>query len=167
MSATLKTIRSTARDLMTRGVETVDPGMSLAELASFFENREIHGALVRGSDSRPAGVVSVADIASVEALGGSTPTTAADRAGFYSQSWEATFDEYDLETIRIEESPLTVADVMTRQVVSVPADTPVAEIARSMLEQHIHRVLVHDGDEVVGIVTTSDLLALLAESREA
>lgn len=167
MTATLRMTPATARDLMTRGVEAVDPAMSLPELASFFEDREIHGALVRGSDSRPAGVVSVADIASVEALGGKTPTTANDRAGFYSQSWEATFDEYDLETIHIEESSLTVADIMTRDVVSVSADTPAAEIARTMLDQHIHRVLVRDGDDIVGIVTTSALLELLAESGQS
>jgi CBS domain containing-hemolysin-like protein len=34
-----------------------------------------------------------------------------------------------------------------------------------MLDSHVHRLLVHDRDrdQVVGIVTTSDLLAVLAE----
>jgi len=34
-----------------------------------------------------------------------------------------------------------------------------------MLDAHIHRVLVTEGHKVVGILTTSDLLALLAERR--
>lgn len=167
MNVILKTTLGTARDLMTEGVAAVEPEMSLTELANFLEDRGIHGVLVRGPDSRPAGVVSVADIAAAEARGGATPLTAAHRAAFYSQSWEASFDEYDLETIHIEDSELTVADIMTREVVSVAADTPVAEVARTMLDQHIHRVLVSDGDDIVGIVTTSDLLAVLADAETA
>lgn len=162
MSAALKTSATTARDLMTRGVAEVDPEMSLTELASFLEDHGIRGALVRGSDGRPAGVVSVADIASVQARGGPPPLTAAQHTGFYSQSWEASFDEFDLETIHLEERALTVGDIMTREVVSVPADAGVAEIARTMLDQHIHRVLVRDGDDLVGVVSTGDLIALLA-----
>lgn len=80
----------------------------------------------------------------------------------YAQTWEAEFDDSDIEPIRIEESELTVGDVMTPEVVAVAADAPVAEIARTMLDQHIHRVFVREGDAVVGLVSTTDLLGLLA-----
>ena len=154
--------RITARDLMSREVAAVEPDMSLTELATFLENRGISGALVRERDGRPVGVVSVSDISSAEALGGGTPQTAASRAAFYAQSWEAEFDDTDLEPIRIEETALTVGDIMTPEVVSVPADAAVPEIAGAMLEQHIHRVFVREGEAIVGLVSTTDLLGLLA-----
>ena len=167
MAATTTRTRITARDLMSREVAAVDPAMSLTELATFLEDHGISGALVREQDGRPVGVVSVSDISSAEALGGGrTPDTAASRAGFYARSWEAEFDDADLEPIRIEESELTVGDVMTPEVVSVPADAPVSEIANAMLEQHIHRVFVREGEAIVGLVSTTDLLGLLAGPDE-
>ncbi len=54
---------------------------------------------------------------------------------------------------------------MTPTVFAVEADSPVSHVARSMLDGHLHRLLVVDGDKVVGIVSTSDLLRLLAEAR--
>lgn len=158
--------RITARDLMSREVASVDPAMSLAELATFLEDRGISGALVRDRSGRAVGVVSVSDVASAETLAGRTPDTAAQRAAFYSQSWEADFDDYDLRRMRIEESDLTVGDLMTPEVVSVPADATVAEIARTMLGQHIHRVFVSEGAEIVGLVSTTDLLGVLASEEE-
>jgi len=159
---TTTTTRITASDLMSREVAAVEPDMSLTELATFLEDRGISGALVRERDGRPVGVVSVSDISSAEALAGGTPATAASRAAFYAQSWEAEFDDADLEPIRIEDSELTVADIMTPEVVSVDADAPVSEIASTMLEQHIHRVFVREGEAIVGLVSTTDLLAVLA-----
>jgi CBS domain-containing protein len=162
MTATTIPTRITARDLMSREVAAVDPEMSLTELATFLEDRGISGALVRERDGRPVGVVSVSDVSSAGTLAGRTPDTAASRAGVYAQTWEAKFDDSDIEPIRIEESELTVGDVMTPEVVAVAADAPVAEIARTMLDQHIHRVFVREGDAVVGLVSTTDLLGLLA-----
>lgn len=158
--------RITARDLMSREVAAVEPAMSLAELATFLEDRGISGALVRDRSGQPVGVVSVSDVASAETLAGRTPETAAHRAAFYSQSWEADFDDYDLRRIRIEESELTVGDLMTPEVVTVPADATVAEVARTMLGQHIHRVFVGEGAEIVGLVSTTDLLGVLAGDEE-
>jgi CBS-domain-containing membrane protein len=108
----------------------------------------------------------VSDIASAETLAGRTPETAAGRGAFYSQSWEADFDDYDLRGIRIEESELTVGDLMTPEVVSMPADATAADLARTMLGQHIHRVFVSEGAEIVGLVTTTDLLGVLAGDEE-
>ncbi|TDC86778.1 CBS domain-containing protein [Actinomadura sp. 7K507] len=53
----------------------------------------------------------------------------------------------------------TVADVMTKQVVTVTADTPFTEIADAMAEHRISAVPVLDTDRhVTGIVTEADLL---------
>lgn len=166
MTTTTTPTRITARDLMSRDLAAVEPDMSLAELATFLEDRGISGALVRDRSGQPVGVVSVSDIASAETLAGRTPDTSAQRAAFYSQTWEADFDEYDLRRMRIEESELTVGDLMTPEVVTVPAEATVPEVARTMLGQHIHRVFVSEGAEIVGLVSTTDLLGVLASYEE-
>ncbi len=166
MNATTTLPRTTARDLMSREVVSVDSDMSMSELATFLEDGGISGVLVCDHGGQPVGVVSVSDIASASTLNGRSPDTAVSRAAFYSQSWEAEFDDYDIEPMRIEESELAVGDVMTPEVVAVPADAPVSEIARVMLEQHIHRVFVRQNGEITGLVSTTDLLSLLAGRGE-
>lgn len=50
-------------------------------------------------------------------------------------------------------------DIMTRQVITVKADTPVAEIATVLLERHISAVPVVDAnDMMIGIVSEGDLV---------
>ncbi|MFC4054900.1 CBS domain-containing protein [Actinomadura syzygii] len=54
---------------------------------------------------------------------------------------------------------LTVADVMTRGVVTVTGDAPFAEIADAMTEHRISAVpVVDDDDRLTGMVTEADLL---------
>ena len=50
-------------------------------------------------------------------------------------------------------------DVMTKQVVTVPPDASVPEIARLLLDRHISAVPVVDADDrVLGIVSEGDLI---------
>lgn len=163
MSTTTMTSQ-TARDLMTLEVLFVDHDTTLTELAAFLTDHEISGAAVRDGAGKLVGVVSQTDLASV-AGGGQAPATVTAGGAFYDQSWEDTLDEWDAVTITLpEEGELRVADIMTPTVLTVDADAPASEVARTMLDSHVHRLLVHDRmrDEVVGIITTSDLLALLA-----
>lgn len=54
---------------------------------------------------------------------------------------------------------LTVADVMTRQVVSVRPDTPVAEIVALLIDRALRAAPVVDAENrVIGIITDGDLL---------
>ena len=54
---------------------------------------------------------------------------------------------------------MKVADVMTREVVSVRPETPVREVAQTMLERRISGVPVVDADgRVLGIVSEGDLI---------
>ncbi|WP_187438290.1 CBS domain-containing protein [Actinomadura decatromicini] len=63
---------------------------------------------------------------------------------------------------------LTVADVMTRAVVTVTEDAPFAEIADAMTEHRISAVPVVDGDDrLTGIVTEADLLHKQERKGEA
>ena len=52
----------------------------------------------------------------------------------------------------------TVADVMTRQVVYLPADTTIDEAAQAMRDQSIGNVVVTKGPTLCGLVTDRDIV---------
>lgn len=61
-----------------------------------------------------------------------------------------------------------VADVMARDVVSVPADLPVARVADELFWQHrVSSFPVVDGPRVIGIVALDHLKSVAAEDRPA
>lgn len=59
----------------------------------------------------------------------------------------------------------SVAEVMTTDVISVSADTPIADVAALLLKHRIHRVLVTDDENdegpLIGLVSAFDLIRLL------
>jgi acetoin utilization protein AcuB len=58
---------------------------------------------------------------------------------------------------------ITIQQVMTKQVVTINEDTPVEEAARVMADKHISGLPVVRGQEVVGMISESDLFKLLLE----
>ena len=60
----------------------------------------------------------------------------------------------DLGQRYVVERVVTVRDVMTPVIHSVPVTASVAEAARIMVDQHIHRLIVTQGKEPVGIITS-------------
>jgi CBS domain-containing protein len=63
----------------------------------------------------------------------------------------------------LKERAVTVRDVMTPTIHQVSVTASVAEVARIMVEQHIHRLVVTQGKEPVGIITSMDLLKMIAD----
>ena len=55
-----------------------------------------------------------------------------------------------------------VGEIMTPKPATITADTPVEEIARIMESRHVRRLPVMNGDKIVGIVTHSDFLPVIA-----
>jgi CBS domain-containing protein len=152
----------TAQDVMTANLLFVDEDLTLSELADFLTDHQISGAVVRNSSGAPIGVVSLSDLAAAR----SGPSSAAPPSpirGFYGLDWE--LDEWDAVTVVAPDNEATAGDIMTPEVVSVDRTAPIAEVARTMLEGHLHRVLVQDRETLVGIVSTSDLLRLLADEE--
>jgi acetoin utilization protein AcuB len=67
-------------------------------------------------------------------------------------------------------SRIAVRDVMTHEVVSVEVDTPLEEAARIMADSKIGGLPVMRGDDLVGIITETDLFKVFLEllgAREA
>ena len=154
-------IEATARDVMNPKILTVSEEMTVQELATFLVDHEISGAPVEDADGRLVGLVSTTDLARNAAEIGSVDES--EEHPFF-RSWAgAGLDADDLAELHIEEEGLLVREIMTPTVFAVDADSPVSHVAHSMLDGHLHRLLVIENDRVVGIVSTSDLLRLLAE----
>jgi CBS domain-containing protein len=152
----------TAGDVMNAGVKTVRVDLTASELAAFLAENQISGAPVVDQDGRMVGVVSLMDLAENEA----TRRVARDEGPeFYLHGWEDKMDPGEVRRLRVVDEDLLVGDIMTPTVYTVPAETSVSEVARTMLAGRVHRLLVTREGRVVGIVTTMDLLKLLGRGE--
>jgi CBS domain-containing protein len=62
---------------------------------------------------------------------------------------------------------LTVAKVMTHKVFTIQADAPILDAAQIMLDQKVSGIPVVDEEQnLVGMITESDIFRLLVKSRE-
>jgi CBS domain-containing protein len=147
-----------AKDIMRRKIVTVESRMTLQELTKILEENCISGAPVVDSSGAVLGVVSQTDLVR-------TRREASPGIPLYHRE----LDEPALSLgIHFEDSDqTTVEQIMTPGAISFDEETPVETIADAMLKRHIHRVLVTKGENLVGIVTTMDLLrALIARPKE-
>ncbi|KAB2864918.1 MAG: CBS domain-containing protein, partial [Bauldia sp.] len=85
----------------------------------------------------------------------------------YSWWLELVSDPQTMARDFVKSSGHKVTDVMTRQVVSVTEDTPLAAIAGILEKYRIKRVPVVRGGKLVGIVSRADLVRALLAGRPA
>jgi len=147
------------KDLMSPDVMTVGDEMTTDELARYLIEREISGAPVVDSQGHLVGVVSMTDIG--RNLAEPSDLMSSRGSSFYRDD-SSEFTLEDLGQRYVEERSVTVRDVMTPVVHQVPVTASVAEVARIMVEQHIHRLVVTEGKDPVGIITSTDLLKMVA-----
>lgn len=150
---------TTAREIMNPDVVTVRDDMTVQELASFLVDNEISGAPVEDAEGRLVGVVSLTDVA----LASGSRSMEQDQSNphYFVRGWEDRLEISELTNFQVEEGGRRVADIMTPQIYAVEEDNDVSHVASTMVEGHLHRLLVTRGERVVGIITTSDLLKLL------
>jgi CBS domain-containing protein len=129
-----------ARDVMTTELITVTPATPLSEFARICAEDKISGCPVVRADGALCGIVSKTDL--LNRLLDEHPRLGTTRE----------FPVWD-EDVR------QVGDIMTETVLTVSPATPLAEIAERMARDRVHRVVVMEGDRMVGLVTSIDLLA--------
>lgn len=179
----------TLRDLMSTEIHVLHPTDSLRDAADLLTAEHISGVPVVEGE-RVIGVVSATDVLHLVV---STPGAPSRREGtpgwgglpeddlldlddedraasvYFTDLWEdagADVLERFRETDRPEWDVLeehSVSEAMSRGLFALAPDTPADESARYMLEHDIHRVLVLEDDELVGVVTTTDLVRAVAE----
>lgn len=127
---------------MTRTPVTVTPETPVTDALRLMNQRKVRRFPVVDSDGRLVGIVSDKDLLNA------TPSVATTLA-----VWEI---PDLLSKIRVEH-------VMTRNVITVAADTPLETAARVMADSKIGGLPVMDGDKLVGIITETDLFKSLLE----
>lgn len=153
----------TARDVMTSDVFTVSPDLSLIDLERDLDSQRVTGAPVI-EHGKLVGIVSRSDI---DRQLHRERSRSAGMAAFYlaldpdpgdERASAADPTESALEGLR----SLRVRDIMSAEVISVAPDTPVRDVARVMDERRIHRVLVLASGHLRGLISTLDLVRVLA-----
>lgn len=154
---------STARDVMTDSVVTVSPEASLMDVLRLFVEEEIHAAPVIGDDGEIVGVISSTDLlraqedehdtarATTDYLRGVLELSLPDGSG-------------DLDDFQDRLGQRTVSEVMTTGYLSVPSDAGVAEVARRLRENRVHRIWVEENGRLVGVVSTLDLMPVIEQA---
>ena len=152
-------------NIMQPVVATVSSECPLAELERTFAAHGFSGFPVV-DEGRLVGVVSRSDVVRQICVERSTSEIISDyyceQSGFSSSLLFQSFEEIaDSVGRRIEH--LTVADVMTRGAISITVAETVSSVARLMLDRRVHRVLVVDGERLVGLVTSMDIVRQAAK----
>ena len=133
------------RDIMSSPVVTVTPDATIKSVAEVLVTRNISAVPVVDRDGSIVGIVSEADLVSVETV--PDPRLQVRRGDGAHRS-----------------APWAARDVMTEKVVCLPDDADAAMAAKVMLEQGIKQIPIVDGGRLVGIVGRRDLLRLLARA---
>jgi len=151
--ATLETFRMRAMDLMTTEVITVDENASIQSVAKLLADHGISALPVVDKENRVIGMISEGDLLH-------RAETATERR----RSWwlEMVSSTNQLAGDYIKSHGGVVKDVMTRDVLSVTEETPVADIAVLLETYRIKRVPVLRDGKLVGIVSTANLVRALA-----
>ena len=150
-----------ARDIMNTDVISVRDDMTVEELATFLTEREILGAPVIDSEGEVVGVVSCTDIAQ------STVNVNTGKIDFFGEGWEDTMDLGEIQDLAVENESLPVREIMTPTIYTVPEDTYLSEIAKAMVAGRIHRLLITRGSQLVGIITTLDMLKIFFDESDS
>ena len=147
------------KDLMNPDIMTVADDMTTNELARYLIEREISGAPVVDGEGHLIGVVSMTDIG--RNMAEPSDDESSRGSNFYGEI-AADLTLEDLGQRYVEDRAVTVRDVMTPVIHNVPVTASVAEAAAIMVDQHIHRLIVTQGKQPVGIITSLDLLKVAA-----
>lgn len=131
-----------AESVMTSPVIALQPSMSVKQAGRVLVGHAISSAPVLDSDARLVGMLTEADILAL-------------------QTAEDPRDQISRDDSADGHVPLTVAEIMSADVLAVSPDTDAGEIARLMLDRHLRCLPVVAADTVVGVVSRRDLLRAL------
>jgi CBS domain-containing protein len=131
----------TVAELMERKVKTVRSEATVAEAIMELADAHISGMPVVDGAGRVIGVLSTTDLLTAEA---ETGDVAARRS-----LWENT----------------AVRELMTPRPFTIAPDEDAREAARQMLYADVHRLFVAEGDQVIGVISTTDIVRAVATGR--
>jgi CBS domain-containing protein len=147
-----------AADMMTSPVLTIGPDATVRDAAWTMLTHRISALPVLDGQGRLVGIVSEGDLLRRAETGTQRRRSWWGMFGLGSELLAAEF---------VKSHGRTVADVMSRNVVTAREDTPAPEIARLMETHGIKRVPIVADGKLVGIVSRADFLTALAGVQQA
>ncbi len=149
-----------ARDIMTEGVITVNPSMTIEEFARILMKNQISGAPVVDEDGSLIGIITENDLIT-------------QNKRLHIPTILRLFDAFiPLGTSRLEKeikkiTATTVGEICTKKVITVDPETPLEEIATIMTEKKIHLIPVIEEGKIIGIIGKKDIIkSAAAESSQ-
>ncbi len=154
-----------ARDVMETQIVSVAPQTPLIDVHRLLTEEEISGAPVVDDDGTLLGVITATDL--LRAVTEEHDSARADTSYFRdilpysSPDWSSAPEDFQDRL-----SELRAEDAMTRGALTVSPDASVALVARELRERHFHRVFVARDSELVGVISTFDLLKLIEDWKD-
>lgn len=142
------------KDIMTLDPLTTKENVSIRDVIRIFSSNDISGLPVIDQDGDLKGVVSSTDVIKNESS-----------STFFSTPYRGDVNLEILEDTKFFDHP--VSSIMSEKLFTINPDATIAQMAKIMYENRIHRLLVTQYGKLVGIVTTFDVLKLLATSDES
>jgi CBS domain-containing protein len=129
--------------------------MSLRAAAHLLSEMQVSGAPVVDETGECIGVLSATDFMHSVGYG----ERCLRRPSFDSCCFHSAWQVGDEDKLPMDE----VGSYMTTDLVTASPGTPIAELAREMIEAHIHRIIVVDArHRPIGVVSSTDILAAVA-----
>ncbi len=133
------------REIMTSPAIVIHPDASITEVQALMEEHGIRRLPVVDADGRLVGIVSAGDLR--EAMAVQAASVVNPYAPEATEGW------------------LTVAEIMTPDPITITPDEPIWRVAELFIEHKIGGLpVVDEQDDLLGIVTESDLLRLVVEA---
>lgn len=151
--------RVTVFQVMSREVICLKPEASVESLRATLVENGISGAPVVDDGGKVVGIVSITDVVRDQHERGETMEETEEvrlqSKGGVTYSPGPGF--------RVIDAGATVADVMSRKVITIRENTSLAQASEMMARSHVHRLpVVSETGKVVGLVSSLDILGWVA-----
>jgi CBS-domain-containing membrane protein len=140
-----------AKDVMSNGISSLAHDATIQEAMELLVNTGVSAMPVLDKDGIMIGIVSEADL-----IWRADP-----------EAWQRELADDASTPAPANDHSRPVAEVMTKAVITVDENLPLAEVAKLMSVQRVKRLPVTRGKSVVGVVSRVDLLKALLSRRPA
>lgn len=146
----------TAADVMTRNVISVNKSTTILELVEIFFSKKVSGVPVVDDKGALVGIISKTDLVT-HGLEKELKSILGNKMPGQSEIGLPDFDYL----LGPEPSTETVDRIMSSPVVTAAPDTKVTKLVKIMLDNKIHRIIIVEKENLVGIITSMDLLKII------
>lgn len=122
---------------------TVSPETTLVQARDLIEEKQIDHLLVVNAKKKLVGIVSDRDL---------------------KQNWASPATSLSTHELNYLLEKVVVSMIMVKTVVTVPVSTTIERAAYVMQQNRISALPVMDGDELVGIITSTDVMGVLLQA---